>query len=109
MIEDNVLDRIQDLLKFNHWSLYKLARCSDLPYSSLSNLVNRRTCPSIATLEKICDGFNISLSDFFDFQKNPLIREELSEEEQELLNSYNSLSIKDKELLSVYVKGLCKK
>lgn len=106
MIEDRVLDRIQQLLVFNQWSLYKLAKVSDLPYSSLSNLINRRTCPTIATLEKICNGFNISLPDFFNFKENPLRNETISEEEQWLLNAYASLSQKDKDLLIAYLKGL---
>lgn len=109
MIENDVLDRIQYFLDFNHWSLYRLAKSSGLPYSSLNNLFNRRTCPTIATLEKICDGFQISLSEFFEFQKNPLRNESISEEQQDLLNSYGSLSVRDKELLQAYLKGLCKK
>ncbi len=109
MIENNVLDRIQYFLDFNHWSLYKLAKCSGLPYSSLNNLFNRRTCPTIATLEKICGGLQISLSEFFDFQDNPLRNETITAEQQDLLNAYDSLSIRDKELLQAYLKGLCKK
>ena len=101
-----MLDRIQQLLMFNQWSLYKLAKVSDLPYSSLSNLINRRTCPTIATLEKICNGFNISLTDFFNFKENPLRNETISEEEQRLLNAYSALSQKDKDLLTAYLKGL---
>lgn len=106
MIEDKVLDRIQQLLDFNQWSLYKLAKASELPYSSLNNLFNRRTCPTIATLEKICNGFHISLNDFFNFKENPLRNETISEEEQHLLNAYASLSQKDKALLTAYLKGL---
>ena len=106
MIEDKVLDRIQQLLTFNQWSLYKLGKESELPYSSLNNLFNRRTCPPIATLEKICSGFNISLTEFFDFKRNPLRNEIISEEEQRLLNAYASLSQKDKDLLTAYLKGL---
>lgn len=101
-----MLDRIQQLLIFNQWSLYKLAKVSDLPYSSLSNLINRRTCPTLATLEKICNGFNISLTDFFNFKENPLRNESISEEEQQLLNAYAALSQKDKDLLTAYLKGL---
>ena len=106
LIEDKVLDRIQQLLTFNQWSLYKLAKESELPYSSLNNLFNRRTCPTIATLEKICSGFNISLTEFFNFKCNPLRNEIISEEEQCLLNAYASLSQKDKDLLTAYLKGL---
>ena len=108
-MENIVISRIQTLLEFNHWSIYKLAKESNLSYSSLNNIFNRKTCPSIITLEKICKGFNISLSEFFDFDNNPLRCESLSEEQQELINSYESLSQKDKELLKAYLQGLCKK
>lgn len=109
MIEDDVINRIQELLDFNHWSLYKLAKQSELPYSSLNNLFHRKNCPTIATLERICIGFGISLPEFFNFTENPLRNNKISLEQQELLYSYDSLSIKDKELLQAYLRGLCKK
>ena len=109
MIENEVLDRIQYLLEFKHWSVYQLAKASGLPYSSLNNLFNRKTCPTIATLEKICAGFGISLADFFDFRTNVLRNKSISEEQQNLINSYESLSVRDKELLQTYLRGLCKK
>ena len=109
MTETDVLKRIQVLLEFKHWTLYKLAKEADLPYSSLNNIFHRKTCPTIITLEKICNGFQISLAEFFNFTENPLRSDELTEEQQELINSYDSLSIKDKELLQVYLNGLCKR
>lgn len=71
--------------------------------------MNRRSCPSIATLEKICNGFNISLSEFFTFTKNPLRNQEMTEIHQDIINSYESLSLKNQELLLVYLRGLCQK
>ena len=109
MIEDDVINRIQELLDFNHWSLYKLAKESSLPYSSLNNLFHRKNCPTIATLERICIGFGISLPEFFNFTENPLRNNNISPEKQDILNSYDSLSAKDKELLVAYLRGLCKK
>lgn len=109
LIEDDVINRIQQLLDFNHWTLYKLAKESDLPYSSLNNLFHRKNCPTIATLERICIGFNISLPEFFNFTENPLRNHVITPEQQDILNSYNSLSAKDKELLVAYLRGLCKK
>jgi len=44
--------------------------------------------------------------EFFDFEKNPLRNEMVSEDEQKLLNAYISLSQKDKDLLIAYLKGL---
>ena len=109
MIENAVIERIQELLEFNHWTPYRLAKNSHIPYSSLNNLLNRRTCPSIPTLEKICNGFNISLSEFFEFVENPLRDNRITEIQQDIINSYESLSVKDKGLLIAYLRGLCKK
>lgn len=109
MIENEVLGRIREFLKLNHWSIYKLAKASGIPYSSLNNCFLRNTCPTIPTLEKMCKGFDISLSDFFDFKKNPLRDASLSEDEQNLLNAYRNLSIRDKELFNAYLDGLSRK
>ena len=47
------------------WSVYRLSVESDLPQSTLINMFNRETQPSIATLEAICKGFDITLAEFF--------------------------------------------
>ena len=109
MNENEVLERIQYFLKLKHWSVYKLAKESKLPYSSLNNIFVRKTSPTIPTLEKICDGFGISVSEFFSYQTNPLKSDNLTEKEQDIVNSYRSLSEKDKELLVAYLNGLCKR
>lgn len=108
-MENEVLSRIKFFLEFKHWSIYKLAKESGLAYSSLNNIFNRNTCPSVMTLEKICDGLGISLSEFFNYKDNPLRQSELSNSEQEILNSYRVLSHNDKKLLEAYLQGLCKR
>lgn len=60
----------------------------------------------MVTLEKICHGFNISLSEFFSFESNPLRNESLSDDEEELLNIYKELSVENKKLLKAYLDGL---
>lgn len=109
MNENVVLNRIQYFLDFNHWSLYKLAKEADLPYSSLNNIFNRKTLPTIPTLEKICAGFGISMSEFFDYQTNPLKSNIFTDNEQDIIHAYRTLSVRDKELLTAYLRGLCKK
>jgi len=47
------------------WSVYRLSVESDLPQSTLINMCNRETQPSIATLEALCKGFGITLAEFF--------------------------------------------
>lgn len=108
MIENEVLDRINYFLDFKHWTLYLLAKEADIPYSSLHNLFVRNTCPTIPTLEKICAGFGIGLSEFFSYRENPLHSEQLSEKEEEIVYTYRRLSVQDKALFEAYLDGLCK-
>lgn len=109
MIEHDILERIDSLRKRRHWSLYRLAKEANIPYSNLSNIFNRQTCPSVPTLEKICNGFGISLSEFFEFQTLPKTNDELTEQEEEIIYALRSLSKKDRELFQTYLKGLCHK
>lgn len=64
MLKFDVTKRIKDLCNAYSWTYYRLAKESDITYSTLSAMLNKGTIPSIPTLEKICKGFNISLSQF---------------------------------------------
>lgn len=58
-------ERLQRLLNERGWTEYKLAKKSGLSQSTIANIYRRNTVPSIATLEVICKGFGITLSQFF--------------------------------------------
>lgn len=109
MIENDILKRIDSLCKWKHWSLYRLAKEASIPYSNLSNIFNRQTCPSVPTLEKICNGFGMSLSEFFEFQTPPKTQVGFSHQEEEMIYALRSLSKKDRELFQTYLNGLCHK
>lgn len=66
MNQNYVLTRIRELLVQRNWTLYKLSQEACIPYSSLNSLFQKNNQPTIATLEKICMGFHISISQFFD-------------------------------------------
>ena len=57
--------RIRELMQERSWSEYRLAIASGLSQSTVANIFNRNTTPSVATLESICAGFGITLSQFF--------------------------------------------
>ena len=97
MEHNPLLTKIQELLDERNWSLYKLAQLSDIKYSSLSSLFAKNHQPTVATLEKICTGFHITLSEFFE-EKSPYRCDtpNITDEELSLLNSFRSLSKKDK-------------
>lgn len=109
-VENNdVLKRIEELLSSYGWSVYKLSREAKIPYSSLNNIFVRNTQPTIPTLMKICDGFQISLSEFFHINSIPDEKELFSTVEIELVHTFRSLSRTEKKLLLAYLDGLTKK
>lgn len=57
--------RLKQLLQERGWTEYRLAKECGLSESTLANIFRRNTMPSITTLERICDGFGITLSQFF--------------------------------------------
>ncbi len=101
---NRTLLRIQELCDERNWSVYKLAKNSNVPYSSLSNMFLRNTQPTISTLEKLCDGLGITMSHFFSNSETDTYI--LSEKEAQVMNTYRQLPTQDKELLEVYLGGL---
>ncbi|HJC16282.1 MAG TPA: helix-turn-helix transcriptional regulator [Candidatus Fusicatenibacter intestinigallinarum] len=103
MRDTDVIQHIQDLCKERNWSYYRLAKESDIPYSTLNNMISRTNIPTIPTLQKLCDGFGITLADFFlDQPEHP----QLTDGQKELVELYNRLDHEKKNVLKAYIKGL---
>ena len=77
------------------WSEYRLAIASGLSQSTVANIFNRNTTPSVSTLESICSGFGISLAQFF--AEGDLV--ELTPEQREMFTQWSSLTKEQKEAL----------
>ncbi|MCI5957488.1 MAG: helix-turn-helix transcriptional regulator [Clostridiales bacterium] len=92
--------RIRELMEERQWSEYRLAIASGLSQSTVANIFNRNTTPSIATLEAICKGLGISLSQFFAEAETV----ELTPEQQELFESWVSLTKEQKEALAHLIR-----
>ena len=58
-------ERLRQLLKERGWTEYRLSKNCGLSESTIGNIFKRNTIPSIPTLEIICKGFGITLSQFF--------------------------------------------
>ncbi len=100
----DVLERIKKILTSLGWSRYKLALHCGIPYSSINNMFKRHTLPSLHTLFKLCDGLNITISDFF--SENSLNIIPINDEIRHLIEMYNRLSPHKRSLLFSYLKGL---
>lgn len=77
---------------------YSLAKAADVPWQTVKNLFSENSNPTIATLEKICKGLGITMSQFFEEEKEVCII--LTSEQQYLMNRWNVLSEKNKRIIS---------
>ncbi len=87
--------RIRQLMDERQWSEYRLAIASGLSQSTVANIFNRNTMPSVSTLESICGGFGITLAQFF--AEGNLV--ELTQEQQEMFAAWSTLTKAQKEVL----------
>lgn len=66
---ENILDTITAYRKERKWSLYDLAAHAELKPSTISTWYNDNAIPTIPSLVKICDAFQITLSEFLQRQR----------------------------------------
>ena len=98
----DVKARLQQLMDERNWTIYKVAKEADIPWSTVRNMFKRNTEPSIITLECICKGMGISLSQFFD-EENKM---GLTGEQAQLIRDWSKLNEKNKRLVSELVEAL---
>lgn len=104
--ENYIVDRIEYLCEAKHMSRYTLSQKSGISQASISTMLNRKTIPTILTLEKICEGFGITLAQFF---ANDDSLPDLTAEQKEILEMWNSMDEQDKALVKSYMQGIMRK
>ena len=88
-----VLDRITHYRNQKGWSEYQLATESGLTQSTISSWYRKKLLPSIPSLEKICNAFGITLSQFF--AEGEMV--ELTPELKELFDNWVNLTPQQKD------------
>lgn len=106
MREEYVLKRVTQLLKERSWTLYRLAKEGEISYSTLSNSFQRNNVPSVSTLIRICEGFGITMAEFFD--EGGTMPKQLTVSDQQLITDFHRLPRNDKNLVTAYMQGLLK-
>lgn len=100
----DVIARIETLTQERGWSRYRLAQKSQLPPTTIANIFNRGTVPSIVTLEILCDAFQISLCEFFiETADSKAI---LTSEQKRLLACYDLLTPKQRGIISDLIQNM---
>lgn len=97
----DALARLQQLMDERGWTMYRLAKESGLTESTIANIYRRNAMPSIATLEMICQGFGITLSQFFADEEMV----ELTPELKAVFDNWRSLTPTQKEAMLIVMKA----
>ncbi len=90
----DILQKILDQRKQRNWSEYRLCEKAELPQSTVSSWYRKNNQPSIASLEKICKGFGMTLSQFFADEGSMV---ELSDDLKEWCDLYLAMTPEEKE------------
>ncbi len=99
----DILKKIADLRTERNWTEYELAQRSSLPQSTISSWYRKNTQPSIASLEKICHAYGISLSQFFSENTDIVISDS---RQLELLHEWNRLEDDQKSSLLDFLRKI---
>ena len=76
------------------WTEYQLAERSGLPQSTISSWYRKHMIPSLPSLEKICDAFDITLAQLFAEGEEPV---SLTASQRKLLQRWSCLSAEKQE------------
>ena len=96
----DVLERLRGLLDERGWTEYRLAKECGLSESTIANIFRRNSVPSITTLESICNGFGITLSQFF--ADGDMV--ELTPQAKELFDNWVTLTPEQKNAVLTMVR-----
>ena len=71
------------------WTEYQLAQKADLPQTTISGWMCKKSIPSVRSLEKICKAFDITLSQLFAEGDTTVT---LTESQKKLLKHWSKLN-----------------
>lgn len=99
----NILEEITRLRLKRNWSEYELAKKAGIPQSTISTWYRKGQKPSVESLEKICKGFGITLSEFFAEGNDPV---SLTPEQEKMLDQWSVLSPEKKKFVKEMLEHL---
>lgn len=103
MADFDVIARILELCDTRKWTYYRLAKESGIAYSTLNTMLHKTTTPSVPTIARLCDGFGITIAQFFSLEDDI---SKLTDEEKVYLSKWSELDSKSKDLALAYIQGL---
>lgn len=105
MENKEILRKIDELRFKKGWSIYELAKRSNLMENTIYNWRKRNSCPNISTLNNVCKAFNITLAQFFSKENIAEVSPEISY----LIANYSMLNLEQKNIISKLIEVMLKK
>jgi len=99
----DILQEITRLRLERGWTEYELAKASELSQSTISTWYRKAQIPTIQTLNKICKGLGITLSQFF-AEGNDAIS--LTPEQKDMLDNWSALNATQREIIKELLKNM---
>ena len=96
----DIIKRINDLLAIKDWSIHQLSLECDVPRSTLYRIMAHEFSPTYEQIEKIVDGFGITIDEFFCVSLTPEADEVL------LLKTYRELGKDAKKILFHMIQSM---
>ncbi|MCM1023334.1 MAG: helix-turn-helix transcriptional regulator [Prevotella sp.] len=91
-----ILERILQLRDERGWTEYRLSEEAGISQSTVSSWFRKNVNPSKASLEKICKALNITMSQFFAFDNEPVV---LTDKQRQVLENWNKLNPKQQDII----------
>lgn len=102
----DVIKRLDDIKSKYNWSNYQLAKECGLSESTIKNIYNRNSMPHLDTLEAICNGFDLSLSQFLLEDDESFVP--LNDDQLEFFNEWKLMRADEKHLVKEFIEFLNK-
>ena len=68
-VEEYIPLRIAELCRKRGYTKYRLAQLTGITQTALGNMLNQKSMPTMANLEKICDALKLQSHNFFQMMK----------------------------------------
>lgn len=98
-----IYEKVDSLRLKNGWTIYELAKKAGVAPTTIYNWRDRLSSPTLSLLEAVCSAFEISVIDFL-LDENELMA--LTEEQQEVMRLWNTLSSEQKKSIINLMKSM---
>lgn len=102
----DIKKRMTELMQERGWTEARLAKNSGLPPSTVSEILHHNTMPRLKTLESICTGLGVSMSQFFQEKDSDMMIPNC--EQAALLDTWTELSKNQRAALLELMQAIAK-